>query len=702
MSQAPPPSSPGHAARWAEFLAPNRPALLLALGGALGEGALLAAARDNIYRASPEAWWFVPLWLAWFWFGLAWALGLAVRGFTLGTARWPSVVRRALGVALACALAALAALYLASWGMYLRTGQFANLETVRFALANPLPFAETQMLKAYLAEVRSLLVVGLALVAAPLYLRWLARAEFRPAPEELRRPRALLAVALTLGVFVALTYERVVRSQMRAEARSVALQRGLNPLLTLWMSWRESLALEPIPAVLTDAELAPRAGAAWQPPPATPASRPHVVFVKIESLRHDVVHQVHQGREIMPRLNALARAGVQFTRAYAPSTHTDYSDVSILSSLYPLRSRRHHYFQAGDPWPRTLIYDMCKQAGYATAVFSSENEKWGGKDAFLITPGLDRFHDAERSGAPTRVAAADSGFAREIQAGELKAGVLDDAQTTDAALQWLREQQRAGGPVFLFLNLQTSHFPYHLPPGAAAPFQPAALDAGASFMGYPPEQAEPARNAYFNALAECDRQLGRLLDALSELQATNTVLAIFGDHGEAFHENGHVTHAREPVEPVARTAFVLHAPGRLPPRAEDYPVELTDLAPTVLAALGWPPHPNFQGRDALAADRPPLERRLVFLHTENPLTRTDAVWRAGRWKFTHDRATGREALFDLASDPLGRTNLLKRAEPPVEADKLRAVLARWRQRQLAYYHYPHYHERAWPPKPPQP
>jgi arylsulfatase A-like enzyme len=700
MNQAPPSSPPGYPARWAAFLAPNRPVLLLALGGVLGEGALLAVTRDNIYRASPESWWFVPLWLVWLWFAFAWTLGLAAHGFARGTARWPFVVRHAVGGLLVLVLLALAALYLTSWGIYLRTGQFASVETVRFALANPLPFAETQVLKAYLAEARGLVVVGLALVALVLHLRWLARAELRPAPEELRRTRLLLALALTLGVFVAFTYERAVRSQMRADAWSSAVQRGLNPLVTLWASWRESLALEAIPAVLTDTDLVPRAGSFWQPPPATPASRPHLVFVKVESLRHDVVHLVHQGREVMPRLNALARGGVQFTRAFAPSTHTDYSDVSVLSSLYPLRSRRHHYFQPSDPWPRTLIYDLCHQAGYATAVFSSENEKWGGKDAFLLTPGLDRFHDAERSGAPTRVAEADSGFAREIQAGELKAGVLDDSQTTSAALRWLREQARAGRPVFLFLNLQTSHFPYHLPPGVSAPFQPATLGSSASFMGYPAEQAETARNAYFNALAECDRQLGRLLDALGELGfATNTVMAVFGDHGEAFHENGHVTHAREPVEPVARTAAVLHAPGRLAPRAEDYPVELTDLVPTVLGVVGWPANPNFQGRDVLAADRPPLERRLVFLHTENPLTRTDSIWLAGRWKFTHDRATGREALFDLAADPEERTNLVVDAEPAAE---LRDLLSRWRQRQLAYYHYPFYYERAWPPKPPQP
>lgn len=76
-----------------------------------------------------------------------------------------------------------------------------------------------------------------------------------------------------------------------------------------------------------------------------------------------------------PHLNRLAKQGVQFTRAYTQSTHSDYADVCIVSSLYPLRKTRHHYYSASDPWPKTLIYDLLKPLGYVTAIFSSQNEK---------------------------------------------------------------------------------------------------------------------------------------------------------------------------------------------------------------------------------------------------------------------------------------------------------------------------------------
>ena len=207
------------------------------------------------------------------------------------------------------------------------------------------------------------------------------------------------------------------------------------------------------------------------------------------------------------------------------------------------------------------------------------------------------------------------------------------------------------------------------------------------------------RNAYYNALHECDRQLGRLLTTLRETgQLTNTMIFVCGDHGQAFHEHGYVTHAREPIEPVIRTACVLYAPAFVLARVDDYPVELIDIVPTVLALLGLPPHPNFQGIDVLSPSRPPLEKRLLFFHTENALTRTDAVLLAGRWKYNFNRDSKQGTLFDLATDPVEDQNLC--AREPARARQLAQLLREWRRRQLAYYYFPQYYRHFYPPPPP--
>jgi len=428
-----------------------------------------------------------------------------------------------------------------------------------------------------------------------------------------------------------------------------------------------------------------------------------VIFVAIESLRHDVVHLVHQGREVTPHLNALTRNGIQWTNAYSQSTHSDYADVCIVSSLYPLRTRNHHYYRTGDPWPKTLAFDVFKRAGYDTAIISSQNEAWGGMDQFLETKNLDLFYDSNRSGAPTITSEKDPGFAYERSIGTFSAGSLDDQHTMDTAMAWIEQRFRASTPFFLSMNFQSSHFPYELPEQTAQPFQPCKLDADVSFMGYPREKTHKVRNAYYNGIHNCDRQLGRLVEALRRAgKLDQVVLVVMGENGEAFHENGSVGHAREPVEPAIHVATVMHAPQFLQPRVESYPFEHGDLLPTVLGLLDWPRHPNFQGIDALDEHldpRPTLEQRLLYFHVNSPAAHVDAVQWAGRWKYVWDHRTDIGRLFDLETDPEEATDVA--SEHPQIAQRLSQAVRDWRKRQLAYYHFPIYYRTHYPPAPPR-
>jgi arylsulfatase A-like enzyme len=495
---------------------------------------------------------------------------------------------------------------------------------------------------------------------------------------------------------------RLDRSASRRALNLDVLGSRLNPPMAMLVSAHAALLDEPIEACLDVSELEPIM-AEFSAPIVQPAGArrpPSVILLAVESLRHDVVHRSRDGVEVMPNLNALARGGLHLSRAYAQSTHSDYSDVCIGSSLYPLRTRGHHYYRADDPWPKKAIWDVLKPNGYATAIVSSQNEAWGGMDQFLSGPNLDLFYDARSSVETTHTSDLDTGFADEIRSGGLRAGKLDDAQTTDVAMSWVSKRAGRDEPFCLRINYQNAHFPYEIAAGAARPFQPCAIDFPASFLGYPEDKVEIVRNAYYNALHESDRQVGRLVDALRRLgRLDDTVFVVYGENGEAFHENGAVCHAGIPVEPAIRVACVIHAPALLRPRVEDYPFELIDIAPTVLGLMGRPPHPNFQGTDILAEDRVPVDERLLFFHAENAIARADAVLLAGRWKFHHDRAGGRTALYDVVADP-GESRNLSDEQPELTA-RLRDTLARWRGRQLAYYHYAHYYKAYHPPRPPR-
>ncbi len=667
--------------RWLCWLpanfAPNPRILAVVMIGWIGELVLLGYARNNIYDVSSRAGWLAVTVTAWLWVTIGWIVWWGANRLRRW---WARVMWRTL-------LAIIFGLYGLSWGVYLRTSRFPDGEALSFAVGN------FRLLWMYIQQAEHGMWYGAAAIlmsaggAVIMGGRWLIEGKWSIDDNVAGLRRAQRATWYCLGLAILLLF---VQSSMNPNIAMVwreqdALRNYLDPAVTMASSWIRSRVYERIEPCIDPSGLRPLSQVdAWNQT-ARVTNHANVILITVESMRHDVVGLRYQGKEVTPTVNELANNGVRFTRAYSQSTHTDYAFTALYSSLFPLRTVRHLYYHDDDPWPKTLLYDVLKGAGYATAVISSQNGKWGRMDNFLKSSRLDLLYDPEHGG----------GLAR----GPLNFDNLPDAQTVDRAIAWVAEQRASATPFFLGLNLQTSHFPYTLPSDAKKVFEPATIDFPVGFFDYPVEKVDVMRNAYYNALHECDHQIGRLIETLRrDGQLSRTILIISGDHGEAFHERGYVTHAREPIEPVIRTACVLYAPGVISPRIDDYPVELVDILPVILARLGLPAHPGFQGIDVLAGDRPPLSRRLLFFHSDNPSTRTDGVLWMGRWKYIHDRLHEEESLFDVESDP-GEADELS-ARYPGLLRSLRDITQMWRRRQLAYYRFPMYYEHYLPPSPP--
>lgn len=657
------------------------------------ESLLLLSRPHHVYDDGPLPSAIALTFLAWFWLSVALAARLVIRGLGRVETQRPTLGKSARGVVSGLIVAG-ALHYVASWAMYFKTGQFANLSTILFAVKNP---PATTWLYLGPGE-RNAIVLAIcgALIAWPVCGFVMGRLAQQVRAKKQGRSQIVSWVSLTLILFLLTKALEADRSPTRLGPRKNTLMNCVNPQLTLATTIARRFTLEPIDAVLDKNEL--QRLTTWTGPTAD-KDRPSVVFIAIEALRSDVVGLTHQGREVTPNLNRLARNGLNWTKAYSQSTHSDYADVCIVSSLYPLRTREHHYYRRRDPWPKTLAFDVFKQAGYRTAIISSQNEAWGCMDQFLETPNLDLFYDAQRSGAETYISEKDRQFQYENDVGTFSAGCLYDPHTMSKAVSWMAERFEADEPFFISMNFQASHFPYELPEGTERPFQPCEITSDISFLEYPKEKTHIVRNAYYNGLAHCDDQLGRMIESLELAgRLDDTILVIMGENGEAFHESGTVGHARDPVEPAIHVATVMHAPKYFPPGEEDYPLELVDLLPTVLGKLDWPTHPNFQGTDALSSTRVPLHDRLLFFHANSPAANSDAVQWAGRWKFIQDHRTGRGFLRDIATNP-EETHEFSSEQPAIAA-QLRELLAKWRARQLAYYHYPMYYENFYPPKAP--
>lgn len=674
--------------------------LVLALAGIGIEVALALTTPGHALWLGGAASLLAAGYLLWFWLTLAVSARLGAHAWQRFAQHGTRPQRWIVGTLLLSGLVTAGLIYIVSWGAFLQTARFANWESVRFTIAN------FDMLSDYLraADGKQFAWAAAAVMvlafAIPAIGRWLADPDNSPQTGASRRLAAWFMLVLGLCLF-----KNYIGSDISIHRRVTRLDRlthALNPAVTLVATGWDAVTTIPVEPCLQPAELIPlEAAKQWQEKVHAEKLEkpPSIIIVAIESLRHDMIDFRHQNREVLPNINALARDGLQLTRAYAQSTHSDYADVCLASSLYPLRTARHHYYRPDDPWPKTLLHDLLHERGYSTAVISSQNEAWGGMDAFLQTPGLDWFYDPRSNAAASLTSDRDPGFARERRAGTLLAGKFPDRHTTDVALKWIGQQENAGRPFYLALNFQSSHFPYLIPDDAPRLFHPCELPSDVKFSSYPVERVPLVRNAYYNALHEADRQVGRLVNHLRELhRLDDTILVVTGENGEAFHENGSIGHACNPTEPVIHVAAVIHAPDRIAPAKEDYPFEHIDLAPTLLGLIGLPCHPNFQGINIFKFDRQPADERLLYFHVHSPIAMADAVMQGGRWKFvvTHEQPQG--ALFDVSTDPSESYDLS--ASQPTLRSVLATTLQQWRDRQLAYYHYPQFYRRYFPPAPP--
>ena len=393
--------------------------------------------------------------------------------------------------------------------------------------------------------------------------------------------------------------------------------------------------------------------------------RLNVVVLMLEAIAWDHPSAWGGPAGVTPNLDALAGECVLFPRAYAASTHSDYAQMAVLSGLYPKKYLTHDFYDAID-YPRTLLWDLLKPCGYATAAFSCQNETWGNMIAFHKTPALDQlWHSPSWPEALHRGASSETKVFEETPVGEWE--------------RWRRAH--AGTPTVAYLNFQATHFSYEWPPGFPALFAPFAVDFPASFIGYPREKVPVMRNRFFNALHYADRWVGEVVRELKDSGAWDrTVLLVVPDHGQAFYEHGFPTHGTSLHEEQVRTFALLHAPG-LPPRVVDEPVSHLDFVPSMLKFLGLPRTGAFQGSDAiLDPDYSGSGRPLYF--SIQGLVHADGVLLDG-WKYMLDWADGTERLYDLGADSGESDDRIGLNRPREEL--LRDRLLRFQMRQINYY-----------------
>ncbi|MFM8335816.1 MAG: sulfatase [Opitutaceae bacterium] len=446
--------------------------------------------------------------------------------------------------------------------------------------------------------------------------------------------------------------------------------------------------------------------------------RPNVLFIAADDLRTDL-GCYGSPEALTPNLDALARRGVVFERAYCQQAVCNPSRASILTGRRPdtLRVwdlRRH--FRETFPAIVTLPQHF-KENGYTTLglgkLFHNESgakppfpfkdpPSWSEPPLFSDGPHWADWVE-EAGGAP-------KGKGGAVQRLDVPDEAYLDGRIAAAAVRRLGELAREGRPFFLGVGFWKPHLPFNAPKrywdlydrSRLRPPSPPTMPAGApalaghtwnelrGYAGMPKdgplsaEQIAELRHGYLAGVSFLDAQVGKVMAELGRLGLDrNTLVVFWSDHG--FHLGEHDLWGKTAnYELDTRVPLIFAGPGVTAGGRATGLAELLDVYPTLVEAGGLPASVGTEGRSLLPQLRDPTApgKKLAISQHPRPAygnklthmgyTLRSAAHRYVEWRELAGGAVVARELYDHRADP---AETLNRIDDPALASVAREFSA---------------------------
>jgi arylsulfatase A len=409
-----------------------------------------------------------------------------------------------------------------------------------------------------------------------------------------------------------------------------------------------------------------------------PRKGPNIVLIYADDLGWGDVGFNGRKEWATPNLDRLGAQGTIFRRFYTAAVVCAPSRAAMLTG----KSTIHNGVSRNDDDLRsreTTLAEALKAQGYSTALFGKWHRGLPPKGSPLGHPmdqGFDLFFGF------TDAKHAWEKFPDELFEGrEMKpsSGHADDL-FTDRAVEYLKRHR--DGPFFLYLPYISAHYNIEAP-----------ADEIESHKGKFPEAdpSTPLNATYAAMVTRFDRNVGRVLAALDDLNlADDTIVVFTSDHGATFESgNQGTSNALDSNRPFRGQKRTLWEGGIRVPAAVRWPghvpagvvsnevIIMTDLFPTLLAAAGSTPDPAWKvdGLNVLPAwlGKGHVPDRTLFWEWRSEGSNQVAAMR-GKEKLVIVN-NGPAELFDVEADPAERRNII--AEHGELATQLRSELKAW-------------------------
>jgi arylsulfatase len=348
-------------------------------------------------------------------------------------------------------------------------------------------------------------------------------------------------------------------------------------------------------------------------------------MVLVDTLRADHLGCYGYSLPTSPFIDKLAGEGALFEscRAQAPWTKPSVASLftSLSSSAHQVISYPRLRGDALDPHldrrdilPKQAltIAEALSGMGYHTAAFVAN--RWV-DPIFGFAQGFDDYVTVYSRKAP-----GDQGKIELVVNPPARClnNILDQYLSTRYRASWKDFLRFIGvhrKPLFLYLHYMDVHGPYQAP----APFTAFFDDAykGRPDLTLPADALEKWKYLYQDTaslnfykarydaqIRNFDYEMERLMGRLRELSRDRLVVILTADHGESFFGHQTLEHGNSEYEEEIRVPLIVWGAPELPAgtRARA-PVELIDVAPTIMEMLGAPRPEQFEGKSLIAVSR---------------------------------------------------------------------------------------------------
>jgi len=376
----------------------------------------------------------------------------------------------------------------------------------------------------------------------------------------------------------------------------------------------------------------------------------NVILYYLESTPFSVINKRVQGKELTPHLNRLSERSLFFTRHYANFPLSINAFYNSFCSAYALPDGAWISIALPD-FPVPCLSEVLAKEGYRAAVLHAGYLGYAKQKRFLERRGFSLLLDAETLKKPP------------YEKGMGPWGAADERAMIRPLIEFAK---RSESPFVALLFAFAPHHPYNVPEGFPEVFTP---EPG----------LKKSQLRYFNSLHFADQAFGEIMAALeANGLLRNSILLVFGDHGEAFYEHpGNYNHPFFLYEENVHVPLMIYYDGVKPQRI-DRVTSHVDILPTVLDLLGKEKllSPLHVGRSMLRGGAQSLAHLQAYWQEEYSGI-VDA-----RFKYIR-KETGTEELFDLSLDSGEQHNLA--ASMPELTSRYRFLTARAFAQKRRYY-----------------